>query len=128
MLDGDDDQNVRGVGAALVKTAIALPQRRSTASSETGTGGLGGVGRQAHHAGTLEHSLRVIDATTALALVIGISLEKQLGRHVVKALGGVYGYVMQRAEEVLDHERPLCAQKRSFHIAHSANRSERTIR
>jgi hypothetical protein len=29
---------------------------------------------------------------------------------------------------VLDHERPLCAQKRPFHIAHSANRSERTIR
>jgi AhpD family alkylhydroperoxidase len=37
----------------------------------------------------------MLDATTALALVVGISLEKQLGRHVVKALGGVYAYVMQ---------------------------------
>jgi hypothetical protein len=89
MLDGDDDQNVRGVGAALVKTAIARPNAEAQRARRRGTGGLGGVGWQARHAGTLEHSLRVIDATTALALVVGILLEKQLGRHVVKDLGGV---------------------------------------
>jgi AhpD family alkylhydroperoxidase len=74
---------------------LLCPNAEAPRARRRATGGLGGVGRQARHAGTLEHSLRVIDATTALALVVGISLEKQLGRHVVKALGGVYGYVMQ---------------------------------
>jgi hypothetical protein len=32
----------------------------------------------------------LLDATTALALVVGISLENQLGRHGVKAVSGVY--------------------------------------
>jgi chromate reductase, NAD(P)H dehydrogenase (quinone) len=62
--DGNVDQNVRGVGAALVRTAIALaptPKR-----SELGDGGgAGGVGWQPSLAGTLDHSLCVIDMATA---------------------------------------------------------------
>jgi hypothetical protein len=68
---------------------LLCPNAEAQRARRRGTGGLGGVGWQARHAGTLEHSLRVIDATTALALVVGILLEKQLGRHVVKDLGGV---------------------------------------